>query len=58
VAGGDSLPADHLLYGTGGGPATWPVLGCNTSYLLALDVPTDAAQGNLQAGVAFTRRML
>lgn len=58
VNGGDSLSADRLLYGTGGGPATWPVLSCGTGYLISFDVPLDAPEGNLSVDVALTTRML
>lgn len=56
VAGGATQPADHLLYGTGGTPASWPVLSCGISYLVSFDVPLDAPEGNLQVGVELTRR--
>lgn len=58
VAGGDPLSADRLLYGSGGGPASWPVLSCGTPYLLSFDVPLDAPEGNLSVDVALTTRML
>jgi hypothetical protein len=58
VGGDDWIAADHLLYGTGGAPATWPLLQCGLGYLIALDVPLDAALGNLTADLALTRRML
>ena len=58
VNGGAWIAADHLLYGTGGAPATWPVLQCGDGYLIALDVPLDASLGNLAADLELTRRML
>lgn len=58
VGGGDPISADRLLYGTGGGPATWPVLSCGTAYLISFDVPLDAPEGNLSVDVALTTRML
>ncbi len=58
VAGGDAISADRLLYGTGGGPASWPVLSCGTAYLISFDVPLDAPEGNLSVDVALTTRML
>jgi hypothetical protein len=58
VNGGEALSADRLLYGTGGGPATWPVLSCGTGYLISFDVPLDAPEGNLSVDVALTTRML
>ncbi|UUG69605.1 minor tail protein [Microbacterium phage Fransoyer] len=56
VAG--DLPAEELLYGTGGGPATWPVLSCGTAYLISFDVPLDAPIGNIQLGVSLTTRIM
>jgi hypothetical protein len=50
--------ADHLVYGTGGGPATWPVLECGIGYLISLDVPLDSSLGNLTTDLSLTRRML
>lgn len=58
VNGGDPISADRLLYGSGGGPASWPVLSCGTAYLLSFDVPLDAPEGNLSVDVALTTRML
>lgn len=53
---GEIVPADHMLFGTGGVPATWPVLRCGTSYLASFDVPLDAQAGNLGIEVALTQR--
>lgn len=58
VAGGQPIGADRLLYGTGGGPASWPVISCGTAYLISFDVPLDAPEGNLATQVALTTRML
>lgn len=58
VDGAGAIAADRLLYGTGGGPATWPVLSCGTAYLVSFDVPLDAPEGNLSVDVALTTRML
>lgn len=41
VAGGPEQPADTLLFGSDGGPMSWPALTCNIPYLLAIDVPVD-----------------
>lgn len=57
VAGGDARAADRLLYGTGGTPATWPVISCGIGYLISFDVPLDAPVGNLTTDIALTRRM-
>jgi hypothetical protein len=59
VSGGPTVAADHLLYGTGGTPATWPVLSCGMSYLVSFDTPvggTSPPPGNLTAAVTLTRR--
>jgi len=58
VDGGEPIGADRLLYGTGGGPASWPVFSCGTAYLISFDVPLDAPEGNLSVDVALTTRML
>lgn len=39
VAGGPSVPANHLLYSADGSPMIWPELTCGTDYLIAIDVP-------------------
>jgi hypothetical protein len=57
VAGGEVLPANQLLYGTGGAPATWPELRCGVGYVVSLDVPLDAPAGNLSSRVVLTQRM-
>lgn len=55
VEGGVSVPADHLLYGTGGTPPTWAPLACGISYLYSFDVPLEAELGNLDVRIAITR---
>lgn len=57
VAGSDPIPADKLLYGTGGLPAIWPVLSCGSGYVVTLDVPLDAPAGNLSTEIFITQRM-
>lgn len=52
------LAANHLLYGEGGGPATWPELDCETPYILTLDVPVEATPGNISMFLNLTDRML
>lgn len=56
VNGGSPQSADHLLYGTGGTPATWPILSCGISYLVSLEVPTTAPIGNVTIEAAVTTR--
>lgn len=58
VNGADDVPADHLLYGANGEPATWPVLSCGDAYLISIDVPLDAPEGNIVAGASLTTRMM
>jgi hypothetical protein len=57
-ASADSVPADRLLYGTGGIPPTWPVLECGTAYLISFDTPLDSPSGNLSAEVYLTDRVM
>jgi hypothetical protein len=54
VNGAAPRSADHLLFGTDGVPATWPVLECGIGYVITLDVPTEAPAGNLTTTVALT----
>jgi hypothetical protein len=56
VEGSPRLRADHLLYGSDGAPATWPVLSCGIGYLASFDVPVDAPVGNLEVEIALTQR--
>lgn len=57
VDGDGPLPANHLLYGRDGGPATWPVLSCGVGYLMSFDVPLDAPVGAISFEVDLTTRM-
>lgn len=50
------LEADHLLYGTGGTPATWPLLDCGIGYLMSFDAPVDAPADNIEVTVGLTLR--
>ncbi|KAK1548455.1 hypothetical protein Q3G72_020497 [Acer saccharum] len=38
-----ALNADHLLYGSDGGPITWPRLSCAIPYVLTIDVPPTSS---------------
>lgn len=58
VNGAAEIAADRLLYGTNGMPASWPLLSCGTSYLISLDVPLDAPDGNLTIEVGLTTRSM
>lgn len=58
VAGGHgSLSADHLLYGSGGTPASWPELSCGTTYLVSFDTALEAPAGNLGYEITLTRKL-
>lgn len=58
VGGAAEIPAGHLLYGTNGGPATWPTLSCGSAYLVSFDVPLEEPVGNMQGDISLTTRML
>lgn len=47
VSGRASVEANHLLYGSNGLPASWPVLECGIGYYITLDVPTENSEGNV-----------
>lgn len=55
---GVQRPADHMLYGPDGGPATWPTLRCGAPYLISFDVPLESAEGAFSVGVQLTTRMM
>lgn len=56
VRGGVMIAADHLLYGTGGTPASWPVLTCGIPYVVTLDVPATGVAPVLHTEISLTRR--
>jgi hypothetical protein len=58
VAGSATIPADHLLYGTGGTPPVWPELGCGQAYIVSFDVPVTAPIGNFSTRVLLTRKII
>jgi hypothetical protein len=57
VNGNNAVSADHLLYGTNGQPATWPLLSCGIAYLITVDVPIAEEPGNIVIEVALTARV-
>jgi hypothetical protein len=57
VAGGEAINADHLMYGTNGQPATWPVLSCGISYVISMDVPIAEPAGNVDLEAFLTGRV-
>ncbi|HWO52297.1 MAG TPA: fibronectin type III domain-containing protein [Ornithinibacter sp.] len=52
----DPVSADHLLYGTNGKPATWPVFSCGIAYLVSIEVPISEPAGNISVAAALTAR--
>ncbi len=56
VNGGAWLPADHLLQGTNGGPATWPEFSCGQGYIISYDVPLEQPDGNMTPSIELTGR--
>ncbi|QGJ92702.1 minor tail protein [Microbacterium phage Megan] len=54
--GSTAIPADSLLYGTGGVPATWPTLSCGGCWLISLDTDLAANVANLQPSASLTVR--
>lgn len=56
VAGTGTQPASQLLYGTDGGPMTWPELSCGIGYLMTVDVPPTADIDNLELQLVVTRQ--
>lgn len=52
----ETRPADHLLYGTGGSPATWSELSCGIGHLVSFDVPLDSPEGSVSPVISLTRR--
>lgn len=57
VGSGDWFDIGHLLYGTAGTPASWPVLACSSAYLVAIDVPLEYPLGNITIELDLTTRM-
>lgn len=56
VAGNEPLPADHLLYGTGGTPMVWPELSCALDYVMTIDVPANVNLGSLIFDLTVNRK--
>jgi hypothetical protein len=56
VNGSQQVTADHLLYGSNGGPPVWPVLGCGIGYLVTADLPTNVPKGDSELLAAVTVR--
>lgn len=51
VAGGASISASHLLYGSDGTPATYPELTCGMQHFITVDVPVGSIVGNVTIDV-------
>ncbi len=56
VAGAPAINANHLLYGSDGLPATWPILECGIGYYVTVDVPPESAPGNISIGLQMATR--
>ena len=56
VAGSDPIAADHLLYGSNGTPASWPVLSCGLDYVVSADLPIDVPQLDSSLEIYLTTR--
>lgn len=56
VAGGGPEPANHLLYGTDGGPMEWPELTCALPYIMTVDIPPTADIDDLEIALFVNRR--
>ncbi len=56
VNGADEIPADSLLYGTNGVPATWPTLSCGGCWLVSLDTDLTSNVSNLLPSASLTVR--
>jgi hypothetical protein len=57
VSGGAATSADHLMYGSNGTPAEWPILSCGIGYWVSLDVPATTTAGNLAVRAFLTQRV-
>lgn len=53
---GSTTSADHLLYGTGGVPPTWPELSCGIPYLVSFDTDLETPADSVSVGVLVTQR--
>lgn len=58
VNGAPAVPADHLLYGTGGMPPTWPELACGVEYVVTVDVPVLTPPGSVEINADLSAVML
>lgn len=55
VAGRGAVPVNNLLYGTGGGPMSWPELSCGIPYVMTIDMPQTSIN-DVSLELALTRR--
>lgn len=55
IAGSEAQPASALLYGSDGGPMSWPALSCGIPYVITIDVP-EPLLDDVTVGVDLTRR--
>jgi len=56
VGGLEAISADHLLYGSKGTPATWPVLTCGQAYVIVADIPVELTQDDARLYTQLTTR--
>jgi hypothetical protein len=54
--GSAPIAADSLVRGTGGVPATWPLLTCGSCWLISLDTAPTTTPGNLVVSAGITVR--
>lgn len=56
IAGTDSIPADSVLYGTGGFPVSWPEMTCGTDYVMTVDILPTLSVADLDIDLSVSLR--
>lgn len=56
IAGQESIPADSVLYGTGGFPVSWPEMTCGTDYVMSVDVLPTLSTTDLNIALSVSLR--
>lgn len=56
VAGAEAVPANHLLFGTGGVPITWPELTCGIPYVMTIDFAPAMTISEIDIDLILNRR--
>ena len=54
---GTTQGIDRLLSGSDGAPPEWPVLSCETAWLISFDTINEGSRDNLDVSVSLTTRM-